>query len=586
MTSITGWIRLEPLPRTRDLEVALEARIADPMWLLARQWQIGEFAGEDAGSPIVAQLQADVGRISRFHAGIPPADDGVSGSIDYIDSATPLEVLVERENIRGQRAANQSMGVEAGLHFGRLLDVAGLANLRAAYRAHYPVDDTASTNGFDPDGAATANLTKGRVIDGAALHADLLAHRGSDPELTSLPAEPAVTVTVELLDAVNTWMEWWAGFVNEPGEAPPSWKSNRLEYGFAVSAEMSPPQAPIEHPHVVLHADEYHEGDLDWYSFRAETLPQLGQPAEPAPPRTITRTVIPTPVGYSGQPANRFWGFEDAKVSFGGLNSSAGDVGRFLLAEFALLYGDDWFVIPVDLPVGSVSVIRSLTITDTFGIVTDVPSSTDLDPRWRLFSVAQGEPAYVANTFFLPPTLVSPVNGDPVEQVALFRDEMANMVWGVERRIQGDSGAVIDRYEEHQQRLGSLPRQTIDGDQVDAEVIYRLSSEVPDHWIPFLPVPVEDSTSPSPGIQLDRRTIVRFESDGPRTIEPRGQILEPGTKLTLEEEEVPRAGVSVERAMQMTRWFDGSRQVWMGRRKKTGRGEGSSGLHFDFTEPL
>lgn len=49
MTSITTWVRLEPRARDRDLRAGSEARIADPLWLLARQWQLGELAGVDAG---------------------------------------------------------------------------------------------------------------------------------------------------------------------------------------------------------------------------------------------------------------------------------------------------------------------------------------------------------------------------------------------------------------------------------------------------------------------------------------------------------------------------------------------------------
>ena len=51
MSSITTWMRLEPGSRTGDMSSGLQARIYDPLWLLARQWQVGEFQGEDNGSP-------------------------------------------------------------------------------------------------------------------------------------------------------------------------------------------------------------------------------------------------------------------------------------------------------------------------------------------------------------------------------------------------------------------------------------------------------------------------------------------------------------------------------------------------------
>jgi hypothetical protein len=53
------------------------------------------------------------------------------------------------------------------------------------------------------------------------------------------------------------------------------------------------------------------------------------------------------------------------------------------------------------------------------------------------------------------------------------------------------------------------------------------------------------------------------------------------TAYFLHEEEVPRAGAMVSQAYQRTRWTDGQVVVWLGARKQTGRGEGSSGLSFD-----
>ncbi len=54
--SVVGWSRLEPVPATGDLEPGLQAPLADPLWLLARQWQFGELHGDDAGSPVEVRL--------------------------------------------------------------------------------------------------------------------------------------------------------------------------------------------------------------------------------------------------------------------------------------------------------------------------------------------------------------------------------------------------------------------------------------------------------------------------------------------------------------------------------------------------
>ena len=55
MPSITTWSRIEPAPPGNDVAAGHAARTADPLWLLARQWQVGEFQAEDGGTPIVAR---------------------------------------------------------------------------------------------------------------------------------------------------------------------------------------------------------------------------------------------------------------------------------------------------------------------------------------------------------------------------------------------------------------------------------------------------------------------------------------------------------------------------------------------------
>jgi hypothetical protein len=70
---------------------------------------------------------------------------------------------------------------------------------------------------------------------------------------------------------------------------------------------------------------------------------------------------------------------------------------------------------------------------------------------------------------------------------------------------------------------------------------------------------------------------------------PRGQVLRPalpGAPYFIHEEEVPRAGAVVTRAFQRVRNADGRTHLWLARRKRAGRGEGSSGLKFDQIEPL
>src|SRR5215213_9238014 len=88
MPSITYWHRLEPRPRSSDLAEALSARIRDPAWLLARQWQLGEFRGEDAASPAYMKVTTDKAKVLFW---------GVGSTATQVDPAVPLERIALEE---------------------------------------------------------------------------------------------------------------------------------------------------------------------------------------------------------------------------------------------------------------------------------------------------------------------------------------------------------------------------------------------------------------------------------------------------------------------------------------------------------
>jgi len=195
------------------------------------------------------------------------------------------------------------------------------------------------------------------------------------------------------------------------------------------------------------------------------------------------------------------------------------------------------------------------------------------------------------DVFFMAPTLPFRLESDALEEVALFRDEMANMVWGVERRVQGASGEAFSRDEEATQTIAHQQLGAVSDGEIAAEVVYRLMTRVPDHWIPFLPVPlVPNQPANQFAVQLERRALTHVLLDGTRQpIFPKGVLLRSNPAvppseeplMQLEEEEVPRDGIHVKRAVQYSRWLGGKSLVWMGRSKEAGRGEGSSGLRFD-----
>ena len=101
----TRWARLEPVSRDPELAPGLEARVYDPLWLLGRQWQFGEFAASDGGSAILAQVTASVAPVNKLRPGRlnPTPRFG-----NYVASAMPLETLVEADDIHAAPTARRS----------------------------------------------------------------------------------------------------------------------------------------------------------------------------------------------------------------------------------------------------------------------------------------------------------------------------------------------------------------------------------------------------------------------------------------------------------------------------------------------
>jgi hypothetical protein len=568
--AVNTWSRLEGLPLSADLQPALQAAVADPLWLLCRQWQFLEFAGEDAGTPIDVRVEGEQAMLSRYHPGSPDAD-AAAQSRDYRSDGLALEAAVEGEPIRQHHAR---LAVEAGVHLQWMFNNGRLNDLFVTAYPLQPVPGTGTQ--ADRAGADWLELAKVRSLDARRLLGALAPLRDATGTLTGLPPQPVVPEELrpKTLDVLKRWIAWYEGVFVDPG-ATEAWNPARLEYSFAVSAQTTTGE-------LVLTADEYTDGTLDWYSVSAAPG-SLGTAQAPQPPATLrSRPLLPSPVEYPGKPADRFWEFEDATVHFGGIDAGPTDLARMLLVEFDLVYGNDWYVVPLRLPVGSLFRITSCTVRDTFGVVTSLTRSRNAEgPTWALFDIG-------GDYLFLPPTLAHGMQGEPIEQVQLSRDESANLAWGIERCVPGASG---DPYERAEEASMQAAHQQIDGPPVNAAIVYRLATQVPEHWIPLVPVAAgPGGPGTNPVIQLERRALQRIEADGQqRPIHPKGILLRtdpaapPGSEapLRLEEEEVPREGAIVERAFQYARWFDGRSLLWLGRRKHTGRGEASSGLRFD-----
>lgn len=569
---VKGWNRLEGRPRAVDFERALRAEVRDALWFLTRQWQFGEFHGEDAASPIEARTLIRTAPFVRYAAADGPPSD--------YDRGVPLEARVEAEPV----AADLPFHVAVSRYFFRRLRTEpNLGLIRSLYvqPAAYGLSATAVEGELDADGAAILSVALPHTLDGRKLLADV-ASGAHDTAVEAFPGLNAAERT-ELKQAGLDLAIWLARLYLEPGAtAQDAWVPRFLEYQFACAA-----RGPVA-PAAVVTADRYDQGRLDWYSFNVDvSRPQplteglrLVTPAgEPTPPEH-SLSFIPAPVTFGGMPNPRYWEFESRKTEFGAIDANTTDLATLLLSEFALVYSNDWCVIPYVVEVGSLCDVVGLLVVDDFGETSLIRAAgrgrNDAWQRWSMFSLSTNEEDVEADVrLLIPPVLPKSMAGDPVESVVFLRDEMANMAWAVERIVPSARGEGVDGYT--LERGGPAPTPAALHPTV-APVRYRLGTDVPLNWHPFVPVHISGS---SRSVQLQR---ARMPDMTGRDV--RGRLIAGPSPFLVNEEEIGRAGKNVRRAFQRARWLDGRPYLWVGRQAITGRGEGSSGLAFDQLEEL
>ncbi|HKZ12664.1 MAG TPA: hypothetical protein VJL81_02350 [Solirubrobacterales bacterium] len=562
--AIPAWNRIEARPRDEDFSRSLRAEVRDALWMLTRQWQTGELEAEDAGSPIDARLLTRRATIDRVRI--------AGGPVQPYDDEVPLEALVECEPI----PFTQALRLQVGQFFLDLHSPALRTKYLPRYREKFPFPQAAEADFTGQvDGLNLYLATRRGGFDGKALRVAL--EDGSFA--AKVPVDPGDAGDLQTYgEQLLAWFE--RQFTRPPAGESSGWDHERLSYSLAAAA----PDGGDKQ--LVLSAERYQDGYLDWDSFDLDPVAApLELPSPPPPdPEEETLSFIPVAASFKGMPDPRFWKIEERAVNFGALNAKTTDQLLLVFAEMGLIYGNDWYVIPYQLPVNSLCQVEGLVVTDVFGDRTLIPAADEGSAedwrRWSLFELGnRAEIGSYNHQFLLPSTVGEGAESEPLERVQYVRDEMSNMVWAIEEVIPDATGAGIDGYDAAG-RTGVLPEPIAHS---PAAIRYLLGTTVPENWIPFLPAQRPGSIE---DIAFQRAAMPKLGTPTPELVKPKGVLLnEPTVPWFVDEEEISVSGVSVTRAFQRVRWYDGRTFVWIGRRRETGRGAGSSSLRFDQIEP-
>ncbi len=556
--AIITYNRIEPRPRTEDFTRTLRAEVRDALWMLTRQWQMGELEAQDAGSAIDTRLLTSLSNIDRI------ALEGVNGNA--YDEMVPMETFVEREKL----SFSYILKVQAGQYLLKLHSASLKTKYLVKYMAVYTFPDLGEQFSGQAEGLNFYVATKSRSLDGEKIYADIQDNTFK----TKIGMDAGDETDID--NIIDQFKKWLQRQYSQPASANDSaWHSQQLDYQFSVATPASG---------AVLEASQYYQGRLDWYAFDNVLNPSFIEKDGPdgiaGKKEKEVLSFLPTPVTFKGAPNPRFWEMEERQLNFGMLNAKTTDQLMLVFAEYGLIYGNDWFVIPYKMEVNTLCEIAGLVVTDVFGDRTLIRAADDGEDnnwqRWSMFNLSNKDDMGSYNKkFFLPATLTGTIEGDPIEQVNFMRDEMANMVWGVEDIIPDATGKGIDGYEATDKTAVELPPV----DPSDAKIRYVFGTTVPENWIPFLPVHKPGSNH---DIYFQRAAMPKMGVPPKEVIKAKGVLLnEVASPYYINEEEISNAGTIVKRTYQRTRWYNGKTYLWIGRSRETGKGEGNSNLSFD-----
>jgi hypothetical protein len=540
MTDFNEWLQIQPISADKTLKRGLQARIHDPYWLLARQFQLGEYHHDGGSTPVDVRVEMATGFPTRMRAASHPQDTPQ----EVRPGRVPLECIVEAENLPAEGLDGLRQRRDMGLALQRLLRAAGLGAQAQSWAERAPFRAPRPAPALDDEIREWFDGVIGRVPDGRGLaNAVGRALNGTEPGLVLAPGER------EVLEAWRTLTEQWT---RAGRTVHGQWDPEQLEYRLSTAGMVGDREA-------VLSVPEYVDGTLDWYAFDVanSTLGTEG--------RGSTRRFhkLPVPLEFEGMPESRFWTMEDPEVRFDALEVLSGDepssAAMFGL-EFALSYGDDWFLVPLPLEPHLICDVKEVAITDCFG---DVVFAQRPAGRWNMFRHdGPGDSGLSPLFFHAAPGDV--LEGDVLEALHLLRDEQANIAWAVEAIVPHPLG----------EGRPSPTRNEAGASADAAELTWTLApADAPRSWFPLLPVA---------GAVERLRLGVQWTH---RDARPFGRLAgELVSDARLRGEEVPAEGAQVVRRWQSSRAADGSLHVWIGRNKLPRQEETARGTRFDTVE--
>ena len=568
-----------------DLLPPINCITADPAWMLNRQWRAGEFQAEDAGSPLASYLNWDVHNINKI-ALKKCKEDKLTAEYyqqTFNKNIIPLESIVERELIDWENADAYMRLKFANIWYVIAKEIVGINHpdpeikIKEFIKEKYiregklliqkmPLRDDELRELID----FVAINKEFPIFDGVKLYQsakrsqkDAVWSLGNDPYYSGLNFNHLLQVfinTIDLLYNIPPYSE-------DSSKQFDGWCSENLEYTFEIAEDVAAENK------VTLVADEYHQGNLNWYNFDLK---------DSYKPSQVKKEAFLTPVNidFKGMPNKRWWSFEDAALNILQLQNAPSDLAGMMVSQFMLMYSNDWFVIPLPQEFGTMTKINSLLVKDTFGCLTAIKPATESSTTkdnwqtWNLFNHtvrSNNQSDYNKYTgLYLPSTILDSVQNEPIEEVLFGKDEAANMVWAIETITKNEWGRGTPIFQKKTEASENQAIQSI----ANKVLTYIPLIPAPENWIPFIPVIKNLS-------YYYRRARMMYHKTNEKTAPLNTSILKITGPLLIKEHEISDFGLIIQRYWRRTRWYDGRIYTWSAKKKFIGHESFTSGFVCD-----
>ena len=579
----TIWNRIEPRTRSSNYDKALSFELFDPLWMLTRQWQYGRFKGNDCGTPVQIKIKTYRKRINQV---LRKKTNTIWCSESFDPQISPLEYDIEKQNFE----ITPYVRVESAMQLKKKLLRKGFTDLCSQLEREFPLQDYYN----NPESAESLEKVKNQKNKTLKKFSAFFTKRSFDGyNVYNSICDNSIYNKIncnedEAKKIFEEYTEWFKKkFLPYKDSSISHWNPQKL--GYEVGIRLSDDKNPVAYS-----TDNYSTGTLSWYSFDGSG----DVPEDYTTDEEKTWTTIPTPATFPDAPAQRLWEFEDKKVWMGNSDMDEQFIAAAAVMQYISMYSNDWMISPIEAETGTVINVKRITITDSFGKSITIDKSAeeydkktaDTSPvdRWSLFGTTKPN-AYAENDFSInkglvcPPTVLRCEEGAPVEEVQFLRDEMANMGWGVETKINDGCGGTMDGKTLSDSVFEEIDReekksQGTEGKDPTAKYSLLIQNRVPLNWIPVIPEQLDDGRN----IVLRRATMpLHYQGDYQRA-RPSTKLLDKDIKpFRIDEDQFGGYGFKVIKTAQRTRWFNGTSFTWLGNRKVISEYQANSGLMFD-----